>query len=119
MTGISKKGKWWALLSHHPKANWAFFQFEGDMMPLATCEYDTRNILPSFNCRGGVLDGSFDMDSRRFEIVVSRGYISQGFWEQFRREDPEQYRWGLSQGRASDPSHPDDLFIEIGKCSPS
>lgn len=119
MTGISKKGKWWALLSHHPKANWAFFQFEGDMMPLATCEYDTRNILPSFNCRGGVLDGSFDMDSRRFEIVVSGGYISQGFWEQFRREDPEQYRWGLSQGRASDPSHPDDLFIEIGKCSPS
>jgi hypothetical protein len=69
-----KKGKWWALLSYHPKANWAFFQFEKDMMPLSTCEYYTSDTLPSFTCRRGILDGSFDMDSRRFEIVSNGGY---------------------------------------------
>ena len=32
------KGRWWALLQPHPKAEWAFFEFGKDApMPLAAC----------------------------------------------------------------------------------
>jgi hypothetical protein len=34
------------------------------------------------------------------------------------QEDPEGYRDLLSRKQANDISHPDDLFFEIGKCSP-
>jgi hypothetical protein len=116
------KGKWWSTLEYHPEANWAFFEFgKDDPMPLVTCfEDDPKAILAShFNCRRSVFDGSFDKDSRRFEMVGHGGYISQGFWEQHRRENPQQYEGALSHGRVGDPTKPDDLFIEIGRCSPS
>jgi hypothetical protein len=117
-----QKGKWWALLKNQPTANWAFFHFgESAPMPLLTCVDHSEDFVPlsTFTCQPVVADGSFDKDSRRFEIVYHGGYIYQGVWEQFRREHPEDYEWLLPQHRATDPSHPDDLFIEIGTCSPS
>jgi hypothetical protein len=113
-----KTGRWWSLLEDNPEAHWAFFEFGKEMpMPLLTCRDDL--LGPTFVCKHVITDGGFDKDSRRFELVYHGGYISQGFWEQFRREHLEDYERGLKQGRAFDPSKPDDLFIEIGRCSPS
>ena len=93
----------WRLREDYPEANWAFFEF-GKPMPLMLCKGGV--------CRRIVLDGSFDFDSRRFEIVARGGYLYQGFWEQFRRENP-------NHEPLHDLSNPDDLFIAIGTCSPS
>jgi hypothetical protein len=43
----------------------------------------------------------------------------QGYWEQLRRENPERVDWMIAHGKANDPSHPGDLFLEIGNCPPS
>jgi hypothetical protein len=116
-----QKGKWWRLLTHYPNANWALFEFAKDMpMPLVACVEDAGGFS-KFNCQRVIYDGSFDKDSRRFELVLHGGYMDQGFWEQFRREHPQS-----SGGTAHDPSNPDDhyiqpddLYVEIGNCSPS
>jgi hypothetical protein len=109
-----KKGKWWPLLKDNAKANWAFFDYgEVDPMPLASCIEDKDSVLAEdLFCRRIVSDAQFDKDTRRFEIINHGGYVSQGFWEQRRRENP-------AAKLTSDPSKPDDLFIEIGTCSPS
>jgi hypothetical protein len=65
-----------------------------------------------FYCKPNLADAVFDGDTRRFEIVYHGAYVVQGFWEQRRRESP-------TAKLAADPSKPDDLFIEIGNCSPS
>jgi hypothetical protein len=105
-----------------PRANWAFFDFGKEApIPLSTCFEDSENVVNErFACKRLVGDSSFDKDSRRFEMIYHERYIDQGFWEQLRRERPEQYRYTLSHDHMSDlASHPDPLFIEIGKCSPS
>ncbi len=114
-----QKGKWWTLFEHSD-ANWAFFEFEKPMaMPLMLCS-EYSNYLADFKCEPISFDGDFDRDSRRFEIVSRGAYISQGFWEQFRREHPENYEWNRKNHQgAQDPSNPDPLFIAIGTCSPS
>jgi hypothetical protein len=108
------KGKWWALLKDNPKANWAFYSYGKDKpMPLASCVEDSGTVMSEmFYCRPVVNDARFDKDTRRFEIVSHGAYIDQGFWEQRRREDP-------NAKLANAPSKPDDLFVEIGNCSPS
>jgi hypothetical protein len=106
------------LLQLTPKANWAFFE-SGKNLLLATCVDDPDGVGAPFICEPVVYYASFDKDSRRFEMFLHGGYIRQGFWEQFRREHPDIYKWQLSEGRASDPSRPEDLFVAIGKCSPS
>ncbi|MET4070631.1 hypothetical protein ABID58_005438 [Bradyrhizobium sp. S3.2.6] len=109
------KSKYWPLLERHPKANWAFFKIGGDQeMPLVACFEDKADKVLSnlFRCEPIVHDARFDKDTRRFEVIVSGGYVDQGFWEQYRRENP-------GNTVAQDPSRPDDLFIEIGTCSPS
>ncbi|MNC80092.1 hypothetical protein D3C75_1327610 [compost metagenome] len=62
-------------------------------------------------------DASFDKDSRRFEIVYHGGYVDQGYWQQLKREDPKQYESLLFSGDGADTLHPDDLVVNIGKCS--
>ncbi|MBR0869789.1 hypothetical protein JQ633_05425 [Bradyrhizobium tropiciagri] len=92
-----------------------------DPMPLTACVEvkEGAGLSQDFRCQPIIHDAHFDKDTRRFEVVVSNGYITQGFWEQFRREAPEQFARLLASGRAGDPSKPDDLYIEIGTCSPS
>jgi hypothetical protein len=98
------KGKWWALLQPHPKADWAFFESgKNAPMPLAVCIKDA-NGYSIFNCQDIARGASFDEDSRRFELVYHGAYIDQGFWEQFRREHPEQYEWSRSHQQGGDRS---------------
>jgi hypothetical protein len=113
-----KKGRYSSLLKGNPRANWAFFWYDrsASPMPLVSCveDRDDAFLATMFFCRTIVIDAEFDSDSRRFEIISHGGYVSQGFWEQFRREHPEQYARQLPSGEAQDPTKPDDLFIEIG-----
>jgi hypothetical protein len=109
-----KKGAYSQLLKGNPKANWAFYWYGVDKpMPLASCIEDNEAIMSEmFYCRPIVIDAQFDKDTRRFETLSHGAYVNQGFWEQRRRESP-------TAKLANDPSKPDDLFIEIGNCSPS
>jgi hypothetical protein len=110
----ARRGDYQLLLKYQPKANWAFFKL-GDARPLAACfEADSH-----FSCKPIVQSLSFDSDSGRFEAVSHGGFIEQGHWEQLLRENPEQLKWMAEHGRANDPSHPNDLVVEIGECSPS
>jgi hypothetical protein len=115
------KGRWSALLERHPNANWAFFEFgKPDPMPLAACIEDTGDALAAdIVCHPIVDEGRFNKDTRRFELSSLGGYVSQGFWEQLRLENPEAYELLLTQGKAQDPTKPSDLFVEIGRCKPS
>jgi hypothetical protein len=102
------------LLRFEPKAHWAFSRL-GDQAPLAACfESEGR-----FSCKAIVQSLEFDSGSGRFETVSRGAFIVQGYWQQLRREDPERIDWMAAHGRANDPSNPDDLFLEIGECSPS
>jgi|HubBroStandDraft_6_1064221.scaffolds.fasta_scaffold249613_1 hypothetical protein len=127
LTEDDLKGKYQDLLADMKQAesNWGFFrESASDHLPVAACVeenivIDNTNI-PFFNChpiKSSAME--FDKVSRRFMVAYNTGYISQGFWEQVRREYPERYRDALIRGEAHDPSRPDDLFVEIGKCSPS
>jgi hypothetical protein len=112
-------GKWSALFDKHSDARWAFFEFgKIDPVPLAVCE-DTSSVLgQDVICDRIIDDGAFNKETRRFEISFRGSYVTQGFWEQLRRENPEAYELLLAQGKAEDPSKPNDLFIEIGECKP-
>ena len=102
------------LVRVEPKAHWAFFKL-GDQAPLAACfESEGR-----FSCKAVVQSLEFDSGSGRFETISRGAFIAQGYWQQLRRENPERVDWMIAHGRANDPSHPDDLFLEIGECSPS
>ena len=102
------------LVRFEPKAHWAFSRV-GDAAPLAACfENESR-----FSCKTIVQSFEFDSSSGRFETVSRGAFIAQGYWQQLRRENPERVDWMVAHGRANDPSRPDDLFLEIGDCSPS
>lgn len=106
-------GKYKTFLNGNPKPSWAFFDAE---MPIASC---VENALPSSTvCKRVLADADFDKDSRRFELVYRGAYVSQGFWQQLKREDPKQYQALLSEGQGENADHPDDLVIQIGKCNP-
>jgi hypothetical protein len=100
-----QKGKWWSLFEGRPKATWAFFEFGRDGVPKATC-------VELFDCQPLVSSASFYKDTHRFEMIYHVGYIDQGRWERLRQENPKTHL-------PVDPANPDDLFIEIGKCSPN
>jgi hypothetical protein len=113
------KGKLSTLLNKHPNANWAFFEFGvSDPVPLSECEYADGALAQDVACHRIIDDGAFNKDSRRFEISFRGSYITQGFWEQLRLDNPETYELLLSQGDAENPAKPNDLFIEIGRCKP-
>ena len=114
-----QRGKWWALLDKVPEANWAFFEFGSDTpMPLSIYVDHPKSVLAErFSCKSVVFDGVFDKGSRRFETIYHGSHVSQGFFS--RREHPEQYKYRLSRGQEDPASHPNDLFIELGKCAPS
>jgi hypothetical protein len=115
----SQSGKWWAVFDKHPGANWAFFEFGNiDPTPLAVCEDTSSDLGQDVACDRIIDDGAFNKVTRRFEISFRGSYVTQGFWEQLRLENPEAYEVLLAQGKAVDPSKPDDLFIEIGECKP-
>jgi hypothetical protein len=97
--------KGWSLFEGRPKATWAFFEFGRDGVPKATC-------VELFDCQPLVSSASFDKDTHRFEMIYHGGYIDQGRWERLRQENPKTHL-------PVDPANPDDLFIEIGKCSPN
>jgi hypothetical protein len=106
--------EWRVLLQGRPRANWVFFEF-GDKFPTAICEESTQ--LPGrFDCLWAEV--SFDKETNRFERIHRGAFIDQGFWEKMHQEDPERYGDLLSRKQANDISHPDDIFLEIGKCSP-
>jgi hypothetical protein len=114
--------KWRPLIADNPQADWAFFEYgKTDAMPLSICVEPEKDAILSrdFNCHSIVQTARFDKETRRFEMTVGSGYIHQGFWEQLRRERPDYFATLLAKGQATDPSKPDDLFVEIGTCSPS
>ena len=112
------KGKWSSLLLNNPKANWGVFDFGmSDPMPQLAC-YEGADSYGLFSCQRIIMDGSFEKDSLRFEFIFHGSYTDQGYWEQLRQKDPQRYKELLARKEAPDADHPDDLFIEIGKCSP-
>ena len=90
-----QKGKWWPILELKPEDDWAFFEFgKPDPTPLATCSKPRLGDVEfgaQLACHPLAFDATFDTDSRRFEVIVHGGYISQGFWEQYRRECVSHY----------------------------
>lgn len=73
---------------------------------------------PYYSCKGGIGSGGFEESSLRFSYAVTYGYTDQGYDENFRRKNPEQYQQNKLNGQALDPNHPDDISITIGKCEP-
>jgi len=96
-------------------ADWAFFTFGENPRPLATCN---DSLASEFACQRVVEAPLSDIDISfgRFEMVHRGGYIEQGYQEQV-RQDPDKSKQQPS-GLVSDPSRPDDLVIEVGKCRP-
>jgi hypothetical protein len=97
--------------------DWAFLNFGENPRLLALCERSYPEQLPA-DCKPSPFSpiSDFGTEARRFEIVYRGSYIEQGRQEQLRR-DPEKLK-REPPGLVSDPSHPDDLVIEIGTCSP-
>lgn len=104
-----------------PFGDWAFFKF-GDSFPTATCIDEASKYVPgTFFCQNGTIATravEFNRNSHRFEMVYRGGSLTQGFWEWIRREKPERFKQLLLGLQGRDPPHPDDLFFEVGKCSP-
>ena len=107
-------GQYQAVRKYDPHANWAFFK-SGDARPLAACSESDRH----FSCKPVVWSLTFDSDSGRFEAVSHGAFIAQGHWDKLRREHPDRAQWMSEHGRANNPSHPDDLVMQIGQCQPS
>jgi hypothetical protein len=97
------------------EADWAFFTFGENPRPLATCN---ESLASEFACQRVVEVPLSDIDIsfHRFEMVHRGGYIEQGYQEQI-RQDPDKIKQ-QPPALVSDPSHSDDLVIEVGKCSP-
>jgi hypothetical protein len=102
------------LEDQEPHPTWGFFEF-GDDMPQAVCDETF-----SFSCHHVLADLVFNKDSLRFQVTHHEGYISQGYWRHLQSTDPEGYQLQkLQKLPGTDPiSRPDDLFFEIGTCSP-
>jgi hypothetical protein len=83
------------------------FEF-GQTFPTALCNGE------NFFCSWG--DISFDKGSLRFTRAFYRGYLDQGQLEALRKDNPDEYKSMFD--KYHDPESPDDLAIEIGKCSP-
>jgi hypothetical protein len=99
--------KWSSMYDNLPKVNWAFFYF-GDDFPNQRC-VEGEPFPSRLTC---IPSASFDKETLRFEIINHGSYIDQGFWEQEHRKYPKA-------NLPVDPTHPDDLGIEIGRCSPN
>jgi hypothetical protein len=113
------KGKWSVLLQNHPNENWAFFEAGvTDPMPMAVCKGNGSDV-EMFACSPVTLEASFEKHSLRFELALRGAYTMQGYWEQLRQKDPQRYNDLLSRKEGMDADHPNDLYFEIGKCSPS
>jgi hypothetical protein len=91
--------------------DWAFVTFGQDPNLLALCLAGFREGFP-YACKPYAATlapvSDFGTDARRFEMVYRGAYIKQG----------ERLRGERLPGLVSDPSHPADLFIEIGECGP-
>jgi hypothetical protein len=100
--------------------DWAFVKFGENNFGIslrALCHENSGDI--SWFCEPSPFSPivSFITDSRRFEFVGGSGaYVGQGRQERL-RSDPEKLK-REPPGLVYDPSHPDDLFVEIGTCSP-
>jgi len=123
----NKPAKWATIFQFQPKANWAFFEAgEVEPMPLAFCTHDPSESggpPTPFECtpnKWGTAwyDAAFDPKTLRFEIVFHGSYINQGFNARLKQSDPDTYLKGRAEGWVADPDKPDDLVLEIGKCSP-
>jgi hypothetical protein len=100
--------------------DWAFLSFGENPRLIGLCLEGPENdgVRLPFFCQPAawVPFSDFSTDSRRFELVSHGGYIEQRYQEQLRR-DAEKLKREPS-GLVSDPSHPHNLSIEIGECSP-
>jgi hypothetical protein len=116
LTDDDRKSAFGFVLRDNPKTNWVFLEL-GEKQATGLCVGNTSDpILGGMYCRPVLADVFFSNDINRFEIVRHGAYINQGYLERHRVEDPELYKSELSDG--VNPSHPDDLVIEIGRCSP-
>ncbi|WP_158300760.1 hypothetical protein [Chromobacterium sp. ATCC 53434] len=98
------------------KPNWAFWDSK---LLVASCIEDTSIVkFSELMCRPIIAMVDFDKDSRRFEVSHHGAYVEQGFWRQLQLEDSEQYKQGLINKHGGDADHPDDVFVEVGTCSP-
>jgi hypothetical protein len=99
--------------------NWAVFE-HGKSLPLALCSDGSPGFV-FFTCEPVAHTFSFDANSLRFEIITHGGFAAQGALEYIlreRREHPEQYKFAGPPPSEHGVSHPDDLLVAIGKCSP-
>jgi hypothetical protein len=91
-----------AFFEKHPNMEWGFFQF-GRTDPIALSTSESDLCCGPWDKASG--DVRFDKDSLRFERAIYGAYIMQGAWIMH------------DEGKMA-IENPDDLFIEIGKCSP-
>jgi hypothetical protein len=61
---------------------------------------------------------SLDLNSLRFQLVRPDGYIRQGSDQYLKQTNPQEYQKMAQKLSVDRINHPDDLAIEIGKCSP-
>jgi hypothetical protein len=114
-----RKGKWSQVFKQRPEANWAFFEFGDPSRPAATCSDQASEFSASrFACEQFSFDAAFDKDTLRFETTRRGAYMNQGDYEHMRQKEPDRFKQLLSQFPVLDPSHPDDLSFEVGRCSP-
>jgi hypothetical protein len=119
LKGDDWKGKYAVLLEQvekpAPPMTWGMFRF-GEDAPLGQC-YEFADLLL---CKAVVGTSYiwFDIESRRFTIAFLQGYTDQAFSERALRAPPEKYKNLTAHGETYDPSHPDDLAVEIGVCTP-
>jgi hypothetical protein len=110
----ANRSQYQVVRKYDPQANWAFFR-SGDARPLAVCSESDRH----FSCKPVVWSLTFDSDSGRFEAALHGAFIAQGHWDQLRKEHPHRAQWMSDHGRGNDPSRPEDLVMQIGKCKPA
>lgn len=108
-------GKYASLLDQQPELNWGMFKF-GENVPIGACN-ETIGLLFCKGLGGVTSDFKVDIESHRFTIAYINGYVNQAFSERALRTPPEKYKHLTAHGEKHDPA-PDDLFVQIGKCSP-
>jgi hypothetical protein len=63
--------------------------------------------------------GSLDLNSLRFELILTDAYMAQGRDQYLKQTNPQEYQKRAKQIPSLDSiNRPDDLAIEIGGCSP-
>jgi len=63
--------------------------------------------------------GSLDLNSLRFQLILANAYMLQGRHQYLKQTNPQEYQKMAQKPPVLDTiNRPDDLSIEIGRCSP-